>query len=283
MAAASIVFGYKGSLEHRVMPWLGHVIGTLSIFPGTGEMLGSRPVTLTLSMRVALSLLVMAAALTLVEQLLAKPWRRKSPGVSSLNEALWMLGPFAISYVAFLLPRALYSFIYDRYLLGLMPIAIIFLLMLYQQWVGERLPTIAIATLTLFALYATAGTHDWFALNRARAAAVAQIHASGVPTTSIQGGFDYDGWTQIEADGYINDPRIINPPHAYQPNLEPLRLQSQCRLDFARYTPAIHPRYFVVFAIMPCLRIPGYQTITYRTWLPPFRRTIYVQETPLNQ
>jgi hypothetical protein len=280
MAAAAIVFGYKGSLEHRVMPWLGHVIGTLSIFSSTGEMLGSRPVTLTLSMRVVLSLLVIAAALTLVEQLLAKPWRRESPEIVSLNEALWMLGPFAITYIAFLLPRALYSFIYDRYLLGLMPIAIIFLLLLYQRWVGERLPAITIATLTLFALYATAGTHDWFALNRARAAAVAQIHASGVPITSIQGGFDYDGWTQIEAAGYINDPRIRNPPNAYRLSLELTRLPSQCRLDFARYTPAIHPSYFVVFSIMPCLRIPGYQSITYNTWLPPFHRTIFIQQAP---
>lgn len=278
LAAASILFVYKGSLEHRVMPWLGHVIGTLSIFSSTGEMLGSRPVTLTPSMRVALSLLVIAAALTLVEQLLTKPWRRESPGAVPLKEALRMLGPFAISYVAFLLPRALYSFIYDRYLLGLMPIAIILLLLFYQRWVGVRLPAITIATLMLFALYATAGTHDWFALNRARAAAVAQIHSSGVPTTSIQGGFDYDGWTQIEAAGFINDPRIINPPHAYQPNLEPLKLQSQCRLDFARYTPAIHPRYFVVFSIMPCLRISGYQSITYNTWLPPFHRTIFIQQ-----
>jgi hypothetical protein len=278
LTAASVVLNGRGSLDHRVMPWLGHVIGTLSIFSSTGEMLGSRPVTLTISMRVALSLLVIAAALTLVEHLLAKPRQSEERRAVLLRDAWWMLGPFAITYVAFLVPRALYSFIYDRYLLGLMPIAIIFLLLLYQRWVGERLPAIAIATLTLFALYATAGTHDWFALNRARAAAVAQIHASGVSMTSIQGGFDYDGWTQIEAAGYINDPRIVNPPQAYQPSLEPLGLQSQCRLDFARYTPAIHPRYFVVFSIMSCLRIPGYQSITYNTWLPPFHRAIFIQE-----
>jgi hypothetical protein len=133
------------------MPWLGHVLGTLSIFSSTGEMLGSRPVTLTLPMRVGLSLLVMAAALTLVEQLLANPWRRKGPVAVSLHEALWLLGPFTISYVPFLLPRALYSFIYDRYLLGLMPLAIIILLLLHQRWVAERLPAVTIAALNLFA------------------------------------------------------------------------------------------------------------------------------------
>jgi hypothetical protein len=280
MAIASIVLGYRGLLDHRVMPWLGHVIGTLSIFSSTGEMLGSRPVTLTLPTRVGLSLLVIAAALTLVEQLLAKPWRRRGPSAVSLHEALWMLGPFSISYIAFLLPRALYSFVYDRYLLGLMPVAIIILLLLHQRWVAERLPAFTIAAVSLFGLYAIAGTHDWFALNRARIAAVAQIHESGVPATSIQGGFDYDGWTQIETAGYINDPRIVDPRGAYQPNLEPLALQSRCRLDFARYTPAIRPKFFVVFSLMPCLQLSQYHPVTYSTWLPPFHRTIFIQKEP---
>jgi hypothetical protein len=161
-----------------------------------------------------------------------------------------------------------------------MPLAIIILLLLYQHWVAARLPTISVTALSLFAMYAIAGTHDWFALNRARVAAVAEVHRSGVPVTSIQGGFDYDGWTQIEAAGYINDPRITNPPNAYHPNLEPLRLSAGCRLGFAPYTPAVQPRYFVVFSLMPCLKMSGYHPVTYGTWLPPFRRTIYIQEAP---
>ena len=279
LAAASIVLGHRGSLDHRVMPWLGHVVGTLSIFSSTGEMLGSRPVTLTLPTRVCLSLLVVAAALTFVEQLLARPLRGENSPSVSLREALWMLGPFSLCYIALLLPRAMYSFVYDRYLLGLMPFAIVLLVLLHQRWVAERLPAATIAVLCLFGLYATAGTHDWFALNRARAAAVEQIHALGVPITSIQGGFDFDGWTQIEAAGYINDPRITIPPDAYR-SFELLGLQSQCRLDFAQYTPAIQPRYFVVFSVMPCLQKPPLRAVTYDTWLPPFHRTIFIQEAP---
>jgi len=280
MGATSIVLVNKGSLDHRVMPWLGHVIGTLSIFSSTGEMLGSRPVTLTLPMRVGLSLLVIAALLMMGEQMLTKPWQRKSPNVVSLREALWVLGPFTISYVVFLLPRALYSFIYDRYLLGLMPFAIILLLLLHQRWIALRLPAVTIAALSLFGLYAIAGTHDWFALNRARVAAVAQIRVSGVPVTSIQGGFDYDGWTQIEAAGFINDARLRNPANAYQVNLTPLQLPDRCRLDFAEYTPAIHPEYFVVFQPMACLAWSKYPPVRYRTWLPPFQREIYIQQRP---
>jgi hypothetical protein len=280
MGATSIALANRGSLDHRVMPWLGHVIGTLSIFSSTGEMLGSRPVTLTLPMRVGLSLAVIAASLTFVEHMLTKPWRRKSLSAVSLHEASWVLGPFSISYMVFLLPRALYSFIYDRYLLGLMPFAIIILLLLHQRWIAVRLPAVTIAALSLFALYAIAGTHDWFALNRARVAAVAQIRASGVPVTSIQGGFDYDGWTQIEAAGYINEARLRNPANAYQVNLSPLQLPEGCRLNFAEYTPAIHPEYFVVFEPMTCLASSKYPPVSYRTWLPPFYRNVYIQRTP---
>ena len=145
---------------------------------------------------------------------------------------------------------------------------------------AARLPAVTIAALGLFALYAIAGTHDWFALNRARVAAVAQIHAAGLPTTSIQGGFDYDGWTQIEAAGYINDARLRNPANSYQANLSPLQLPERCRLNFAKYTPAIHPKYFVVFEPMMCLAQSKYPPVTYRTWLPPFQRTIYIQQAP---
>jgi hypothetical protein len=286
LLCCALVFGQRGSLDHRIMPWLGHVIGTLSILPTTGEMLGTRPVTLTPPWRVALSLLVIMSAVLFLEQMVGKPWRVK-PCVNQLSlqmkQALWMLGPFSITYAAFLLPRAIYFFIFDRYLLGLLPVAITFLCLTYQRCMRERLPALCTVILVVSALYAVAGTHDWFALNRARVAAVAQIEMSGVPATAIQGGYDYDGGTQIEVTGYVNDPRIIKPPNSYQPNLEPLGLQSRCRLDFAPYTPAVRPRYFVVFSLMPCLQLSPYHPVTYSTWLPPFRRTIFIQEAPFNQ
>jgi hypothetical protein len=278
LAIASFVLHTRGELEHRVMPWLGHVIGTQSIFPSTGEMLGSRPVTLIMPIRVVISLAVIAAILMFAEHLATRPWQRARPGSASLRDALWMLGPFGVSYVAFLLPRALYSLLYDRYLLGLMPGAIVILLLLYQRWVADRLPTIAISLLAAFALYTVAGTHDWFALNRTRVAAVAKIHALGVPVTSIQGGFDYDGWTQLQTTGYINDDRLRNPANSYYPNFDSLKLARECRLPFAPSTPAISPRYFVVFKPMACLEPSVYPSVRYRTWLPPFDREIYIQQ-----
>jgi hypothetical protein len=265
------------------MPWLGHVVGTLSIVPHTGEMLGTRPVTLTLAWRAALSLLVILSFAMFLEQIMTKPWRAgpcADRSSEQLRQAVWILGPFAIGYAAFLLPRATYFFIFDRYLLELLPVAITLLCLTYQRCVRERLPAWCTVALVVSALYAVAGTHDWFALNRARVAAIAEIEKTGVPANAIQGGYDYDGWTQIEVAGYINDPRIISPPQAYKPNLDPIGLPDACRLDFAAYTPAVQPKYFVVFSLMPCLQLSPYHPVTYRSWLPPFRRTIFIQEAP---
>jgi hypothetical protein len=262
------------------MPWLGHVIGTLSIFPNTGEMLGSRAATISMPVRVLFSLAVLGASLFLFEHLLTRPWKTTKPAAPSLRQAFCLLGPFMLSYVAFLMPRGMYSFIYDRYLLGLIPGAIAILLLMHQRWVAPRLPTGSTVVLAVFALYTIGATHDWFSLNRARVAAVEEIRAAGVATKSIQGGFDYDGWTQIEAAGHINDPRIRNPPNAYHLDLEVQRLPEKCRLSFAEYTPVIEPQYFVVFERMPCLAPSRFEAVTYQTWLPPFRRFIYIQENP---
>lgn len=272
LGAAAVVFALHGSLSARVMPWIGHIVGTQSIFRSTGEMLGERPVTLDLPARTAISFLVIVMLLLFVAFLLRqRNWHR-------YRAALWLLAPFTTCYVLLLVPRAIYSFVYDRYLLGVMPAAIVMLVLLYQERMDGALPRRCLITLACFAVYTVAATHDWFALNRARIAAVHEVESRGVPATSIQGGFDYDGWTEIEAVGYINDARLQRPAHAYRAYVDPM--PSPCRLNFASFTPAIKPRFFVVFHPMPCLEVSGFPDITYRTWLPPFQRSIYVEKRP---
>jgi hypothetical protein len=96
LLCGTVVFAQRGSLDHRVMPWLGHVLGTLSIVPRTGEMLGTRPVTLTLPWRAALSLLVASSVLLFLEQMAARPWKDGSANQFSrqLSQAGWIVGPY---------------------------------------------------------------------------------------------------------------------------------------------------------------------------------------------
>src|SRR5260370_20898855 len=176
--------------------------------------------------------------------------RSKSKNTSGLEpvmrqDLLWLLGPFSLSYILMLLPRGLYALLYDRYLLGLMPLATIFLIRLYQQVTGDNLPAISFLMLGAFGFFSIAGTHDWFAANRARIVAVEEIRATGVPKTAIQGAFEYNGWTQIEPTGSLNEERIEDPAGAFHNNMRMYRLPEGCWDFFGSYVPSIEPKSFI--------------------------------------
>ena len=265
-------------------PWLTHVIQ--SLMRKSGEFPGVAETPWPLPVRVALSVLVLAAALIVGEMLLSK-FRSRSRSASALEpvarrDLLWLLGPFSLSYIIMLLPRGIYALVYDRYLLGLMPLAIIVLIRLYQRVAEDDMPVICFLMLGVFGFFSIAGTHDWYALNRARIVAVEEIHATGVPKTAIQGAFEYDGWTQIEAAGFVNEERIEVPAGAFHKNMRMYQLPEKCWHFFGWYALAIDPKYVIVSSPSPCFADSKFSPVTFRAWLPPFQRTIYVQRMKSN-
>ncbi len=262
-----------------IAPWIPHVLVSEFCAARTGAM--SAPPVQSLELpaagRIAVSVLVMAAALLLAVQLRRAQGNRASlQKTGDWNQVLWLLCPFTAAYLVLLLPRTLYANLYDRYLLALMPIAIILLLRAYQQWVTPGLPGICVLTLAVYAALAVAGTHDWFRWQRARITAIHEVRASGVPRTAIQGGFEYDGWTQIEDGGHINDKRIQIPAGSWDPRPALPGVAKDCVLDFAELTPAVQPKFTVALNSKSCLLPTQYTPVRYRTWLPPFQRTIDV-------
>jgi len=248
----------------------------------SGEFPGVTETPWPLPVRAAISVLVVGLAL-IIGQALLPILRGKSKNTSGLEpvmrqDLLWLLGPFSLSYILMLLPRGLYALLYDRYLLGLMPLATIFLIRLYQQVIGDNLPAISFLMLGAFGFFSIAGTHDWFAANRARIVAVEEIRATGVPKTAIQGAFEYDGWTQIEAAGFVNEERIEVPAGAFHKNMRMYRLPERCWHFFGWYAPSIDPKYLIVSSPSSCFADSAFPPVTFRTWLPPFQRTIYVQQ-----
>ena len=103
-----------------------------------------------------------------------------------------------------------------------------------------------------------------------------EVLASGVPATEIQGGFEPDGWTQLQY-GPINNRFVSVPAHAYQPVPGLDRIPEACRLDFADRTPAIHAKYSVGFDPQWCFAPTQYPPVHYTRWLPPFRGTVTIQ------
>lgn len=267
----------KGHLDTWLMPWLTPVLAAQSALTSTRW---------NLLIALALSILVLLSGLICVEQI-ARPGRQNRPNLfaqrSQREEMAWILGPFLLAYVILLSPRGTYALIQDRYVLGLVPIAITIFLTLYQTRMGPGLSSIGVATLIFFALYATAGTYDFFAESRALVRSIEILNTAGVERKFILtglagGGLASDGWAQIEKGGHINDPRIVVPAGAYEARQPDLRLPESCTFWFTPYTPAIIRGYFVVDSQLHCLAPTNFPPVRYRAWLPPFHRAVYIQQ-----
>ena len=289
IALITLLWGLFERVSKWTLPWLYYIFRTELAVGERDPYIKTVHYFLPMWGRELISLLAIAATVAFVEHTwsrLRNLIRQKAGRASSWQGILWLLGPFSLSYFLLLMPVSYRAVVFDRYALFIMPAAIIVLLRLHQDWIAPRLPSVSVAVLAIFAVFAIAATHDWFTRSRARLTALNEIRASGVPRTEIQGGYEYDGWTQTEVAGYINNPWIKVPAGAYHP-VKPQPVPDACEYTFSSYTPAIHPKYTVIFppvwCIFPpvwCLEPSKYSPANYRTWLPPFKGTIYVQEIP---
>jgi hypothetical protein len=268
-------------LAHWTLPWVPHLLVSEFAVPVVAQMRGYRgPFIFPQWACLVLSAFVLAAFLLLLGSIRAHFRATQDFPRSVLNDpAFWLLIPYSFSYCVLLFVHSLQDgSTFDRYLLGLMPVATILLIRLYEVRIAPSLPATCIVTGALFALLAIAGTHDWFAWQRSRLTAIAELRSAGISRTQIQGGFEYDGWTQVETDGYVNEKRIKIPPGAYHANAYLPPVDKACMLDFSPWTPAIHPAYTVAFPPRPCLVPSKYAPVEYLAWLPPFRRSVYIQQ-----
>ncbi|MEO6805800.1 MAG: hypothetical protein ABI286_02305 [Edaphobacter sp.] len=199
--------------------------------------------------------------------------RRLDPSLS--NASLMILfAPFVMAYVFLILTR---KTVFDRYFLPLQFIFTIGLVRVYRQTISEKLPRFCLLAVLLFAAYGVASMHDLFAFDRARLDAINEVTAAGVPRTAIEGGFEYDGWTQLEQTGYVNEPRILLPPGAYKEWVPP-KVPLDCIGYFRKYTPSIHPQLHLSHSLINCYKPSHFAPIIYKTWLLPRQRTIYILE-----
>jgi hypothetical protein len=198
------------------------------------------------------------------------------PRVSWKNLAV-LLVPFSFAYFILLLPRSLVAEEFDRYFPPLLFVGAILLLRFFQDRVQVNPPVSSVALTALFAIYAVFGTHDVFSLYRAQAAAFAEVRAAGVPATSIDGGLEQNGITQIESAGSINDSRIrvpatfrFSPPPLIPPACPPML--------YPRF-PALVPVYTLSYDPAACAGPSRFAPVEYRNWLAPHTGTVYIVNT----
>lgn len=254
-------------------PWLGNVVAANGFMQSAGLFGSSRSAPPGLLFGVLAFFAVCVAAF--IEQ----SWERGPDASAAGSEAIsWrsvsvLLLPFLGVYCALLLPRAVKVVIFDRYLLEIVPVLLIYLLGWHQQRAGARIPAVAVVVLAGMAALSVAGTHDLFSMERARVRLLGEVEASGVPRARIQGGFEYDATTQVEAWGYINDPHIRNPPGAYR---RTSAAADRCVPGLGPFAPALDPVYVLAIDPTPCLGPSPFSPVTYSTWLPPGRRRLFI-------
>ncbi len=246
-------------------------------------LLGTRPILLGLGVQYVLTAATFIALLAFVlwisqEHRASKQIVQDAPSIS-WRVFVVLAGSLAFSYTALLARFCLiaeYS-LYDRYFIVLLYLGIMICVRLFQARAGPNLPVASLVLVLAFAAYSTAATHDLFSMYRARLGAIQELESSGVPATSIDGSFDFNGMTQIEAVGYINDPRIRFPAVVYKPTK--LTIPAECHTLFLDRTPVVQPRYSLSYDANICGGLSQFPAVTYRNWLGPRTVNIYIVKT----
>ncbi len=251
-------------------PWMGNVV-TPSGVMATFELFGRPPVVLGWAARVPLTLAVFAAVAALAARATAG-LGRPAAGVASAR-AFFLHPPagratvpglvlLSLAYLGTLLTRcATAGVLFDRHLLAMIPCLAIPLLATCPPR-GPRATRAAWAGLAAFAAFGIGTTHDELARSRAVATAVAELRAAGVRPEHLDGGFEFDSWTELAGAGHVNDPRVTVPPGAYRPDRQELAH------FFAQYRVAYEP--------LPDTVPAAGGTVGYLTLVPPRREQVYI-------
>ena len=250
--------------------------------------LGEPPVLLTLPVRLVLTALVLLAVLSFFTAVLID--RRDEPAeagggrtVISGRDLCILLLPCTVAYMLLLVPRWIaLDTILDRYLLFPEFVFLVFALRLYQQKLHRRLPPAVWVTIAAAAVLDTAGMHDAFALFRAQSALLNRVVASGVARTEIDGGIQFNGWTELASTGHMNDPRVVRPAGMYIPR-RVIQANDPCRTERLELTPSVRARYVVSFDPAACGGLSPFAPETFHTWFGPHTRTLYVVKGPYSE
>jgi hypothetical protein len=113
-----------------------------------------------------------------------------------------------VAILAYLLPFAITDY-GDRYLLFILPFIVLLLHAIFGAVQHVRLRSVTSVggvVMVISALLSTAATHDYFAWNRARWAAIAEGVRRGATAETLDGGFEYNGFYRFEAKPQVAMP-----------------------------------------------------------------------------
>ena len=268
-------FHFNRFLEPAMGDWV-NIYGVVNESGAKGQL----PLFLYPAIRVLLTIASIGGLLSLLISLLRAPRKPRAECPSSAvswKQMGTLLVPFVIAYTIFLLPLAITQGISDRYLLGLLPVALPLVVRFYQERIHPQVPKTAVLFVAIMAFYGITVNHNTFALYRGRAALAAELSERGVPDTSFDNGWEYNIETELNHADHINDHLIATPANAYVRTV-PLP-QGTCPLLFYDYTPHVKPIYAASFDPNACYGPAPFAPVHYSRWLASQPGTLYVVRT----
>ena len=269
---------HKGHLPllEPAMTGGGNWIGIHGI-PEGNHLHGDPPLFLDPQIRLLFTIATLGGVAGLISSLL--PRQRSTPALPSPANISWsqlnvLLIPFTVAYAMLLLPRAANGWFFDRYALGLLIVALIYLPRYYQEQVKPRFSLGALLLVAAMAVYAVSATHNMFSLYRSRVELATELQAIGIPDTSVDNGWERNFEVEIEHAGYLNNEKIELPASAYTP--APPLPPGTCPMFLSAVTPYVHPLYGISFDPNACYGPAPFAPVHYSRW--PYLKpgTLYV-------
>jgi hypothetical protein len=264
-------------LEPTVNDWMGtHITFLFS------QLHGIPPVLLPEWLQILLTIASLGAAISFIASLFQS---KRAPTAQAASPAIsWkqlgiLVVPFTFAYTLLLIPRATGFILSDRYLLPLLVVATLCLTRYFQDSIQHQLPLVTLFLVGLMALYGVTFTHDAFAFYRARVVLADELHAAGVPDTSVDNGWEYNLNVELQHASHINDPHIRVPAHAFiPPTPSPDGICSMAEF-WRTYTPHIHSIYSISFDPDECYGPALFAPVQYSRWIASTPGSLYVVRT----
>lgn len=262
--------------DHLLWPWSPNVLWPNGILINT-ELSGHPPAAMPEWFVTVWSVLVFMALGASLALLLdfATQWRnlvtvtRRIFFPQNSDAVLIMMAIVGVVYLALLLIRSMLMLFFDRYALPMIPIVAIFTLLCVQRSFSDfriRRITFTICSIVLafYTAFSLAATRDLFALARARVEAIDTLREAGVAPTAMAAGLEYDCWTQLQLEGYVNWFPASNRSHRIKPKIG--------------LAPALNCLYRIEYIPTCQTHRSRFAPIPYTSWLPPFHRAIYIDQ-----
>ena len=248
-------------------PWLNNIVTRFGVLLDGEVVLGDRPPIISDTASLIIGSLVIFAATFGLATLVAL-YRNRVPGSDErLALFCWINVPFCVASLAILVLRFRLG-PFDRYLLPVVAVSLIGFIAVGERVAPRRAAVLSWVAMLSLGIYGLAATHDAYREWEARAKVTNQLNRAGIPRQCILGGYEYDGWTEVEASG------VFNPPETLPPR------KMAVEFAFYRSTPSLTAKYYVVLSKQKQLAPSVIQDVRYTTWLSPRQRHVLVQEDP---